>query len=520
MSMGLTRRDKIARTLLIWTAIASVALVLAGCLRVVGGHAVMAGPKLGQPIEWTPCRAANPKVKIPGGAMCGRLAVPVNYDHLDGAVATLAMIRFPATGDKVGSLVINPGGPGESGIDAALGVVQSLPKSVRERFDLVGFDPRGVAASRPAIWCNSDADNDHLRTETQVDDSPAGVANIEDETKAYVARCVAKMGKKFLANIGTDNVARDLDTIREALGDSKLTFLGYSYGTRIGAAYAEAFPKNVRAMILDGAIDPNADPVESDLRQAKGFQVAFDNYAKDCAKSPACPLGTDPAKAVDVYHHLVYALVDKKNPSVGRPARTKDPRGLSYSDAIIGTIMALYSPTFWHHLTTGLTELSRHRGDVMLELADLYMRRDKQGHYSNSTDARVAVNCVDQPPVKDRAKVIDEDRRSREVAPFMNYGKFTGDAPLGTCAFWPVPPTSKPHTISAQGLAPTLVVSTTHDPATPYQAGVDLANELHGGLLTVDGTQHTVVFQGNSCIDDYASAYIVSGTVPSKGAKC
>ena len=521
LGMGSPRRRTIARTMLIWTVMAVTAVTVASCTQVVKGRAVLAGPKVGQPIEWGPCRVAGGgAVKLPGGAQCGKLAVPVDYRHPGGDATTLGLIRFPATGDKVGSLVINPGGPGESGIEAALGVVQSLPQQVRERFDLVGFDPRGVAASRPAIWCNSDADNDKLRTETQADYSPAGVAQIEDETKAYVGRCVAKMGKKFLANIGTDNVARDLDTIREALGDSKLTFLGYSYGTRIGAAYAEAFPKNVRAMILDGAIDPNADPVESDLRQAKGFQVAFDNYAKDCAKSPACPLGTDPAKAVDVYHHLVYALVDKKNPSVGRPARTKDPRGLSYSDAIIGTIMALYSPTFWHHLTTGLTELSRHRGDVLLELADLYMRRDKQGHYSNSTDARVAVNCVDQPPVKDRAKVIDEDRRSREVAPFMNYGKFTGDAPLGTCAFWPVPPTSKPHTISAPGLAPTLVVSTTHDPATPYQAGVDLANELHGGLLTFDGTQHTVVFQGNSCIDDYASAYIVSGTVPSKGAKC
>ncbi|MGA8327922.1 MAG: alpha/beta hydrolase, partial [Mycobacterium sp.] len=327
-------------------------------------------------------------------------------------------------------------------------------------------------------------------------------------------------GKKFLANVGTENVARDLDTIREALGDNKLTFLGYSYGTRIGSAYAEAFPKNIRAMILDGAIDPNADPVESDLKQAKGFQDAFNDYAKDCAKSPTCPLGTDPAKAVDVYHDLVYPLVDKNNPMRGIPARTKDPRGLSYSDAIIGTIMALYSPTFWHHLSTGLTELAHHHGDTMLELADLYMRRDKTGHYSNSTDARVAINCVDQPPVKDRAKVIDEDRRSREVAPFMSYGKFTGDAPLGTCAFWPVPPTSKPHTISVPGLTPTLVVSTTHDPATPYQAGVDLANELHGGLLTFDGTQHTVVFQGNSCIDDYATAYLLSGTVPSKGAKC
>ncbi len=304
--------------------------------------------------------------------------MPVDYRHRGGDATTLGLVRFPATRDKIGSLVINPGGPGESGIEAAVGLVQSLPPQIRERFDLVGFDPRGVATSRPAIWCNSDADNDRLRTETQADYSPAGVAHIEEETKEYVDRCVAKMGKKFLANVGTDNVARDLDTIREALGDSKLTFLGYSYGTRIGAAYAEAFPKNIRAMILDGAIDPNADPVESDLRQAKGFQDAFNDYAKDCAKSPTCPLGTDPAKAVDVYHNLVYPMVDKNNPMRGIPMRTKDPRGLSYSDAIIGTIMALYSPTFWHHLTSALTEMSHHRGDVMLELADLYMRRDKQ----------------------------------------------------------------------------------------------------------------------------------------------
>ena len=143
------------------------------------------------------------------------------------------------------------------------------------------------------------------------------------------------------------------------MGDSKLTFLGYSYGTRIGAAYAEAFPKNVRAMILDGAIDPNADPVESDLRQAKGFQDAFNDYAKDCAKSPSCPLGTDPAKAVDVYHHLVYPLVDQHNPMIGRPARTKDPRGLSYSDAIIGTIMALVLAELLAPLVVGVDGAGR-----------------------------------------------------------------------------------------------------------------------------------------------------------------
>lgn len=515
-----TLRDKFARTLVVSTAIAAVALLVGGCVRVVGGHPLMAGPKLGQPVEWTPCRVASGSVKLPGGAMCGKLAVPVDYDHPGGDVATLGMIRFPATGDKLGSLVINPGGPGESGIEAALGVVQTLPKRVRERFDLVGFDPRGVGSSRPAVWCNSDADNDRLRTEPNVDYSPAGVAHIEDETKQFVGRCVDKMGKDFLANIGTVNVARDLDTIRAALGDDKLTYLGYSYGTRIGSAYAEAFPQRVRAMILDGAVDPNADPIEADLRQAKGFQDAFNDFATDCAKQSSCPLGTDPTKAVDVYHSLVDPMVDPNNQMVGRPTPTKDPRGLSFSDAIVGTIMALYSPTLWHHLSDGLTELTEHRGDTLLALADMYMRRDPHGHYTNATDARVAINCVDQPPITDRAKVIDEDRRSREIAPFMSYGKFTGDAPLGTCAFWPVPPTSKPHAVSAPGLAPTVVVSTTHDPATPYKAGVDLANQLRGSLLTFDGTQHTVVFQGDSCIDDYVTAYLIGGTTPPSGAKC
>ncbi|WP_343600704.1 alpha/beta hydrolase [Mycobacterium sp.] len=519
--MGPSRRDTIARTMRNWTVLAATVLVVASCTHVVAGRALLAGPKIGQPLAWNECRlASGDTLKLPAGAQCGKIAVPVDYDHLDGGAATLAMIRFPATGRKIGSLIVNPGGPGESGIEAAVGLAQSLPPRMRERFDLVGFDPRGVASSRPAIWCNSDADNDRLRTEPQVDFSPAGVAHIQDETKAYVARCVDKMGTRFLANVGTVNVARDLDAIRDALGDKKLTFLGYSYGTRIGSAYAEAYPQNVRAMILDGAIDPNTSPVEADLRQAKGFQDAFNNYATDCAKDPNCPLGTDPAKAVEVYHSLVDPLVDKNDPMKGTPAHTRSPRGLSYSDAIVGTIMALYSPAFWHDLTAGLTELTRDRGDTLLALADLYMRRDRRGRYTNASDARVAINCVDQPPVTNRATVIDEDRRARQIAPFMSYGKFTGDAPLGTCAFWPVPPTSSPHTISVPGLAPTVVVSTTHDPATPYQAGVDLAKQLHSALLTFDGTQHTVVFQGNSCIDDYATAYFVDGTLPPRGATC
>ena len=500
------------RTTLVGVMVAMLAL--SGCSRVVAGRAMMGQPRIGEPVMWEPCHfVSGAESRLPAGTQCGRIAVPVDYSKPDGAVADLAMIRFPATGEKIGSLVINPGGPGESGIEAAAGLVDTLPKEIRDRFDLVGFDPRGVGSSSPELWCNSDADNDRLRADPEVDYTPAGIAHIESETKAFIQRCVDKMGKDFLANIGTASVAKDLDAIRAAIGDDKLTYLGYSYGTRIGSAYAEEFPQNVRAMILDGAVDPNEDQVEGDIKQAKAFQDAFNDFAADCAKDASCPLGTDPAKAVDVFKSMV-------DPLVKTPAPTKDPRGLAYSDAIVGTIMALYSPSLWHHLTKGLTELKNGNGDTMLALADMYMRRDAQGHYTNATDARVAVNCVDQPPLTDPAKVVDEDRRMREVAPFMSYGSFTGLAPMPTCALWPVPPTSKPHAVSAPDLPPTLVVSTTGDPATPYQAGVDLAKQLKGGLLTFDGTQHTVVFQGNQCVDGYATAYLINGTMPPPDAKC
>jgi len=488
-------------------------LLVAGCSKVVDGQPVAAVPPPGSPIRWGPCPNDDPQAPIPPEAECGKLSVPVDYAKPDGNVAQLAMIRFKATGDKIGSLVINPGGPGESGVKSAANLVAMMPPSVRERFDLVGFDPRGVAASTPAVLCNSDADNDRLRADPQVDYSPEGIAHIDNETKAFVQRCLDKTGKEFLANVGTASVVKDLDAIRVAVGDDKLTYLGYSYGTRIGGSYAEEFPQNVRAMVLDGAIDPNADPIEEDLRQTAAFQKAFDDYAASCAQDPTCPLGTDPAKATDVYKSLVDPLVDKA-------AKTKDPRGLAYSDAIIGTILPLYSPSIWPRLTNGLNELKNGSGDGLLWLADLYMHRRPDGTYENATDARVAVNCVDQPAVTDQAKLVDKDRRSRELAPFLNYGEFTGFAPKDTCALWPVPPTTQPHEISVKGLPPTLVLSTTNDPATPYQAGVDLANQIGGTLVTFEGTQHTVAFQGHSCIDDIVATYLIDVTVPPPDTRC
>ena len=497
--------------------LAAALVLVIGCGRVVEGRALISVPRPGSPVQWAPCEAGpSEPPRLLSGAECGKLSVPVDWDDAEspeGGVAQIAMIRFKATGDKIGSLVVNPGGPGVSGKQAAASMAASIPPAVRQHFDLVGFDPRGVASSSPAVWCNSDADNDRLRADNVVEYTPEGVAHIEAQTKEFIQRCVDKMGKEFLANVGTASVVRDLDAIRAALGDDKLTYLGYSYGTRIGAGYAEAYPQHVRAMVLDGAIDPNADPLEADVRQAAAFQQAFDDYAADCAKDPGCPLGTDPVKAVDVYRDMVAPLVEK-------PAKTADPRGLSYNDAIVGTILPLYSPNLWPGLTRALAEIETGTGDTMLALADQYMGRNAEGHYDNSTDTRVAVNCVDKPPITDRATMVEQDRRIREAAPFMNYGDFTGFAPMSTCAFWPVPTTSSPHEIKVTGLPPVLVVSTTNDPATPYGAGVDLARQLGGTLVTFEGTQHTVVFEGNTCIDDIAARYLVDVTVPPADTRC
>lgn len=496
--------------------VTAMVLLLAGCSAVVDGRAVISAPRPGSPIEWKPCQGGAPDdAAIPPGGECGLLSVPVDYAKPDGDVARLAMIRFRATGQKIGSLIVNPGGPGESGVEAAVSMLSALPPQIRESFDFVGFDPRGVANSTPPVWCNSDKDNDDARADVDgLEYTPEGIAHIEDMNKKFVQRCVDKMGEEFLANVGTANVVKDLEAIRVALGDEKLTYLGYSYGTRIGALYAENYPDKVRAMILDGAVDPNADPVEANVRQAAAFQKAFDDYVADCVTKPDCPLGTDPAKANDEYHALVDPLVQK-------PASTRDKRGLSYPDSAVGTILALYSPQWWSTLTQALTELKEQdRGDTMLAMADLYMKRDKEGHYSNSTDVRSAVNCMDKPAVTDKAKLVEQDKRTRDAAPFLNYGEFTGDAPLPTCAFWPVPPTTTPHEISVKGLPPVLVVSTTDDPATPYQAGVELAKQLGGTVLTFEGTQHTIVFQGDQCIDEKAATYLMDVTVPPPDTRC
>jgi pimeloyl-ACP methyl ester carboxylesterase len=472
----------------------------------------------GQPPVWGGCdQWVGDTSGIPT-AQCGTVSVPVDWNNAakpEGAQAQLAVIRVPATGDRIGVLMVNPGGPGSSAVDTVAGMGALLADTdIMRRFDLVGVDPRGVGHSTPELRCRTDAEFDAFRTEPMADYSPAGVAHIEQLNGEFAQLCMERMGTEFLANIGTASAVRDMDVVRAALGENQINYLGFSYGTELGAVYAEQYGDRVRAMVLDGAVDPALDPIATSIRQNAGFQTAFNAYAADCAQSAGCPLGADPAQFVERYHQLV-------DPLVAKPGLTSDPRGLSYQDAITGTVNALYSQRYWRYLTSGLLGLQRGTDAVdLLLLADDYQNRDEAGHYSNQQDASVAIRCVDSPFPTDPAVWADADRQIREVAPFLAYGTFTGFAPRNVCSTWPVPPTSSPHPASAPGPGKVVVVSTTRDPATPYQAGVDLARQMGASLITFDGTQHTVVFNGDACVDTAVANFLIDSVVPPAGLRC
>lgn len=446
---------------------------------------------------------------------CTHLRVPLDYAEPDGDTIKIGVLRKPASSkaDRIGSLLVNPGGPGVAGLSTAA-AVSSENSSLAQRFDFVGFDPRGVGSSEPDIECLTDQETDQDRADdSELDTSPAGTAKTEQQAKDYAAKCAERTehGKEMLANIGTRDVVRDMDVLRSALGDDKLTYVGYSYGTRIGAAYAEAFPKNVRALVLDGAIDPTQSAADSAVAQGAGFQKAFDDFVAWCVDREDCALGRDAGAALGQFQDLIQPLAEHPVDVGGRP--------LSFEDATTGVVQALYSEQLWEHLNTGLNELRQQRGATLMSLADLYLERGTDGEYTTTQDAFTAIHCVDDTRMTDPAAIRELNERYKEAAPFLDDGNPPGSA-RDACAFWPVPPTSSPHLPKVAGLAPVLVISTTGDPATPYQAGVSLAKSLKGGLLTYEATQHTVFLQGNKCVDDAGATYLIERTLPAEGTRC
>jgi pimeloyl-ACP methyl ester carboxylesterase len=495
--------------------LATMALLLsiAGCSDELGeGAAVGPVPTpalakfYAQKLNWSSCAPYD----------CTYLRVPMDYANPDGKIIRLAVLRHRA-GDpskRIGSLVINPGGPGQSGTAAVDGVVKELGNArVVQRFDIVGFDPRGVGSSEPPIRCYTPEEMDAERKKPTPDNSPSGVAQQLGDEKDYVAKCAQRSGVDFLANVGTRDVARDMDVLRSALGDPKLTYVGWSYGTRLGYTYAEQFPRNVRALLLDGAEDPNQTAADESLANAIGFQQAFDAFAAWCAQQKQCPLGNDPKAATANFKKLV-------NPKNAKPVTLDDGRELSYGDATTGTIQALYGPWDWERLRQGLTELTQGQGDTLMELADDYDGRKSDGTYSGENDDLAVIHCVDDDRITDPAAVLEESRQALAAERFADLG-FGPDPIPDACAFWPVSPTSRPHQPDVAGLPQVVVVSTTGDPATPYQAGVNLARALGGRLLTAQGTQHTVALEGMSpCVDDLVTKYLTDLVLPPDGSQC
>ncbi|MBB5960640.1 pimeloyl-ACP methyl ester carboxylesterase [Saccharothrix tamanrassetensis] len=475
-----------------------------------------------QQVKFEPCgpfatTPVNEKLFANERLDCARVQVPVDYDNPGGARGEVALLRIPASGEKIGSLLVNPGGPGGSGMNF-VATMASKPLwtegALGQRFDIIGFDPRGVGASWPQLDCFSDAD-DEARAAGIDNPMDLDSATSEKHAREIMQRCAESAGgEDALTSVSTRETARDMDVLRAAVGDERLTYLGFSYGTELGGVYAETFPENVRALVLDGAVAPGTTRDELHTAQAAASQKGFDRLAEECAQAADCPLGTDPARATERFQALTRPLID-------RPAPTTDGRGLGYNDAVLAVLAGMRAEALVPRLVDGLTELAAGRGDTLLALRDQLAGRQPDGTYDGTGDSYLATRCMDLPR-RTPAEQTEANRRIREAAPFTDDGRPVQQT-HHLCAAWPKPPSrTRPWLADdVAGLPPTLTVSTTGDVATPYQAGVDLAEALGGSLLTVDGAQHGVSLIGeNACTNDLVLGYLVDLKTPPEGARC
>lgn len=450
-----------------------------------------------QPVQWSGCGQ---------DLQCGSLTVPLDYAHPDGATIAIALERRPAAvpSERIGSLVINPGGPGTSGIDDLPNELSVLTPELLDRFDIVSFDPRGVERSSPVQCAQGGAG----ASEGPLPDPVPTTAEAEHVLlagdEAYAAACEKDSGA-LLPYVGTVDVARDLDRIREALGDQRLTFIGHSYGTLLGATYAEMFPTHVRAMVLDGAIDPALSTDDMILDQAAAFESVLDDFFSWCATTPTCawrPEG-DPTSALSAL------IADSRQQRLAADGGRSVGPGEIY-DALLGGLGARSS---WPALGAALGQAQAGDGAGVLGLSDTYA----SGGSTNGADANNAVNCLDHPVSRVIASypalAATAASRAPVFGPLLAWG-------LLQCAVWPVLPTRSPAPTTAPGSPPILVVGTTGDPATPYAWAVALASELqHGELVTWQGESHVAYFY-SACVRAIDQAYLVDGVLPPSGTTC
>ncbi len=456
----------------------------------------------GQKLRWSTC----------SGGRCAWLKVPLDYARPGGETVDIAVYMEAATDKKavVGDLVVNPGGPGQSGIQYAAASSYVFRKALTRHFNIVGFDPRGVGQSDP-LKCWGTAQMDSFLAADPMPSSPREIRDASAQMKAYGDSCLRNTGA-LARHMSTEDVVRDMDILRAALRQPRLDYFGASYGTMIGATYADIFPKNVGRMVLDGAMDPKLSNYELNLTQAKGFEVALRAYLADCVKQGGCVLGNTTAAAEATIQKLLAEIRSK-------PLPTSDPkRPLTEGLAVMGIIEPLYSRELWSTLTTALTGAIRGQGSALLALADLYSGRTAKGYTDNSMNVLYNVDCLDDGESTPPGKVAGHFAEFEKASP--TFGKMFAWSLTG-CASWPIKSAKRPHAVKAAGAPPILIVGTTRDPATPLAWAEGLVKELESGVLVIrDGDGHTGYNQGNVCTDRAVENYLVGNQVPRNGLRC
>ncbi|MEU5507781.1 alpha/beta hydrolase [Streptomyces fungicidicus] len=488
-----------------WAALtAAAALLTAGCTG--GDSSGDDGRRGGTALDWGRCKASGDTPAPGGDWQCATLQVPLDWSKPDGSTIGLALIRAKATGDdRLGSLLFNFGGPGGSGVSMMPSYAASVSE-LRERYDLVSWDPRGVAASE-GVRCRDD--KDIQAAESSVDgtpDTPAEERTFLEDAAGFGKGCQKAAGK-LMAHVSTTDTARDMDRIRQVLGDDRLNYFGISYGTELGGVYAHLFPKKVGRMTLDAVVDPSADTFGHAKNQTRGFQTALDNYLKST--------GRDPEQG----SREIAGLLDRID---SEPLPTSSPgRELTQTLALTGIVLPLYSKSSWPVLTSALEAAEEGDGSELLALADGYNERDDSGGYGTTTHSQRVISCLDdkqRPTLEETKRLLPE---FEEISPV--FGSFLGWDTAGWCHDWPVPGQYDTPEVSAPGAKPVLVVGNTGDPATPYEGARRMADELGEGVgvvLTWKGEGHGAYGSGSDCVDSAVNAYLLDGTVPEDGKVC
>lgn len=513
------------RTVTLLAVLATGSLVLSGCLPIPflgggGGSTTVTThtdetvvpelePYYKQDLTWR---------SVGGGIDETMITVPLDWDEPTGDTIEIAVARQQARGTAQGSLLMNPGGPGGSGYDFVRYYGGAVTSEVAAGFDIIGFDPRGVGRST-GIECYTDGDDkDELLYGTF--DEPYGTQAWVDELTVrqsdWIDACVAGTGD-LLGNLDAMSVARDMDVIRAVLGDETMTYLGYSYGTYLGAVYAELFPDKVGRMVLDGAVDPLVDDLEALATQMAGFESAYRAFLEYCFGSGDCPFSAPVESGMQQTEDLLLS-VD------GRGLTSSDGRILDIATAGTGLIQNLYSQSLWPRLVQMLADLQAGDAQLTFDSADDYNSRIGEGQYDgNGYEIYTAVTCNEGTLGTDGVTPLEGLAVIDDRAPYLGFATALDDyAALDvTCTNWPYPAAQMPTSYTAEGAPPILVIGTTNDPATPYSNAVSLADQLASGVLvTYNGEGHTIYAGGVACIDDLVDAYFLRGEVPSADPNC